>query len=285
MGGVSLEWGFQVISLEAMMSVFTAKTIVITGASEGIGRALALQLAPQNPNLVLAARTESRLDEVVDQCKQLGAEAVAEVTDVTDERQCGELIEGAIEAFGRIDVMVNNAGGTMWAELDDVEEISIYEDLMKLNYMSGVWCTYYALPHLKETKGLIVGVSSIAGIVGVPKRTGYCATKHAQFGFFDSLRIELDGTGVDVTMIAPDFVKTQIHKRALKGDGTPLVDTPMQESRIMTAEQCAEMIVGAMEKRQRLLICSTRGGVGRWIRLFAPKWMDNIAKRAIETGK
>ncbi|MFP6598711.1 MAG: SDR family oxidoreductase [Candidatus Hydrogenedentota bacterium] len=267
------------------MGIFTAKTIVITGASEGIGRALALQLAPQNPHLVLAARTESRLDEVVDQCKQLGAEAIAEVADVTDERQCAELIDGAIEAFGKLDVIVNNVGGTMWANLDDVEDLSIYEYLMRLNYMSSVWCTYYALPHLKETKGLIVGVSSIAGMVGVPTRTGYSATKHAQFGFFDSLRIELDGTGVDVTMIAPDFVKTEIHKRALKGDGTPLKETPLQEKQIMTSEQCAEIIVGAMEKRRRLLICSTRGVLGRWIRLVAPKWMDNIAKKAIETGK
>lgn len=267
------------------MAVFKGSTIVITGASEGIGRSLALALATQQPNLVLAARTQSRLDEVVGECIGLGAKAVAVITDVTDQAQCSALIDAAVEEFGRIDVVVNNAGGTMWAKFEEVEDLSIFEHLMTLNYLSSVWCTSFALPHLKKSKGLIVGVSSVAGMVGVPTRTGYAATKHAQFGFFDSLRIELDGSGVDVTVIAPDFVKTQIHKRALKGDGTPLQQTPLQEKQIMTSEDCAAMIVQAMEKRQRLLICSTRGKLGRWIRLVAPKWMDNIARKAIQSGK
>jgi short-subunit dehydrogenase len=267
------------------MVSYTTKTVVITGASEGIGRALALQLAPQSPNLVLAARNESRLNEVVEQCIHIGAQAIAVPTDVTEEKQCASLIKTAVEKFGSVDTLVNNAGGTMWANVEDVEDLSIYEDLIKLNYLSGVWCTYHALPYLRKSKGLIVGISSVAGMVGVPTRTGYAATKHAQFGFFDSLRIELEGTGVDVTMVAPDFVKTQIHKRALKGDGTPLKETPLQEKQIMTSEQCAEMIVDAMGKRKRLLICSTRGIVGRWIRLIAPKWMDNVAKKAILSGK
>lgn len=266
------------------MSDLNGKVVIITGASEGIGRSLALQLAPLGTKLVLAARSRERLDELAVRCQELDSEAHAIPTDVTDPAQCAALIDGAFERFGSIDVLVNNAGGTMWCKFEEVESLDIYDDLMRLNYLSGVWCTHAALDHLKKSGGLIVGVSSVAGMVGVPTRTGYAATKHAQFGFFDSLRIELDGTGVDVMMVAPDFVKTQIHRRALKGDGTPLGETPLKEGKIMSSEQCAELIVDGMEKRKRLVIGSARGQLGRWIRLIAPKWMDNVAKKAIESG-
>ena len=206
------------------MTGFADKTVVITGASEGIGRSLALELAPQRPKLVLAARNAERLASAVEQCQAVGAQAIAVPTDITDEAQCKALADAAVETFGGIDAFVCNAGGTMWARFDEVEDLSIYERLMRLNYLGSVYCTHYALPHLKKSRGVLVGVSSIAGMTGVPTRTGYAATKHAQFGFFDSLRIELDGTGVDVVMIAPDFVVTESHKRALKGDGSPLVD-------------------------------------------------------------
>ena len=266
------------------MQDFNNKVIIITGASEGIGRALAVQLAPHGPKLVLAARTRERLDDLAKQCVELGATAHAVPTDVTDVEQCAALIDEAVHQFGRIDALVNNAGGTMWSKFEDVEDLDIYENLMVLNYLSSVWCTYYALDYLKESKGLIVGISSVAGMTGVPTRSGYAATKHAQFGFFDSLRIELDGTGVDVTMIAPDFVKTEIHKRALKGDGSSLGKSPLRQDQIMSAEQCAELIADAMKKRKRLVIGSMRGQLGRFIRLIAPKWMDDVAKKAIESG-
>jgi short-subunit dehydrogenase len=267
------------------MGRFSDKTIIITGASEGIGRALALELAPQRPKLVLAARNEERLESVAAECGELGTDTLIVPTDVTSENACRNLVDRAVQHFGQLDVLVNNAGGTMWAQFEEVEDISIFEHLMRLNYLSGVYCTHHALPHLKRTKGLIVGIASVAGMVGVPTRTGYAASKHAQFGFFDSLRIELKGTGVDVTMIAPDFVVTQIHKRALKGDGTPLVDTPLKEDRVMSASQCAALIVDGMEYRRRLVIGSTRGKLGRWLKLVMPGKMDEMARNAIESGQ
>lgn len=266
------------------MRTFAEKTIVITGASEGIGRALALSLAVQRPKLVLAARNEERLRSCAEECEGLGAETLVCATDITDEKQCASLVERTAERFGGIDVLVNNAGGTMWTRFDEVEDLSIYEHLTKLNYLSAVWLTSYALPYLKERDGLIVAVSSVAGLTGVPCRTGYAATKHAMFGFFDSLRIELADEGVNVTVVAPDFVVTEIHKRALKGDGTPMVDTPMKEDKIMDARTCAEEIVAAMERRQRLRIMSFRGQAGRWLKLIAPRVIDNMAKKAIEEG-
>jgi NAD(P)-dependent dehydrogenase (short-subunit alcohol dehydrogenase family) len=266
------------------VAAFTGKTILITGASEGIGRALALALAPQRANLVLAARTAARLEDAVRACEAAGARALAVPTDVTDPAACAALVAEAVATFGGLDVLVCDAGGTMWARFDEITELAIFERLMRLNYLGGVYCTFHALPHLKRSRGLVVGVSSVAGLTGVPCRTGYAASKHAQFGFFDSLRIELQGTGVDVTMIAPDFVVTEIHRRALKGDGSPLTNSPIKEGEVMTAAGCAALIVDAMEHRRRLVIGSLRGKVGRWVRLFAPAVTDRIARKAIESG-
>jgi len=257
------------------------KTVVVTGASSGIGKAVCLELARRGARLVLAARWEDRLAEVARECEALGAEALVVPTDVSSENACRNLIERAVERYGGINALVANAGRTMWARLDEMSEPSACEELMRVNYLGCVYPTFYALPHLKKTRGRIVAVSSLAGLTGVPERTGYAATKHALFGFFESLRIELEGSGVSVTLAAPDFVVTEIHRSAIGPDGRALGESPMQESRIMTAETCARHIVRAMEKRKRLWIGSLRGRVGRFVRLLAPALTDRIARRAI----
>lgn len=128
-------------------------------------------------------------------------------------------------------------------------------------------------------------MSSIAGKTGVPTRTGYAASKHALHGLFDSLRIELLGTGVDVTLICPDFVTSEIRKRAFGADGKPLGVSPVKEAEVMSTDECARQIIRAMSRRQRELIMGRRGKIGQWIRLVAPGLIDNIARRAIERGK
>jgi len=267
------------------MAIFTDKVMVVTGASEGIGRALCLALAPQRPKLAIAARNEGRLNELMKEVESKGAQALIIPTDVTSEDACKNLIKKTIEKWGSIDVLANNAGGTMWTNFEDIADTSIFEKMIRLNYLGSVYCTYYALPHLKKSKGLIVAVSSVAGLTGIPTRTAYAASKHALFGFFDSLRIELDGTGVGVTMVAPAFVLSEIHRRALGHDGKPLGKSPLQEDKIMTAQTCAALIVKAMENRERLLLMSLRAKVGRWIRLVSPRLVDNVAKKAIRDKK
>jgi short-subunit dehydrogenase len=264
---------------------FPGRAIIVTGASSGIGRALCLELAVRKARLALAARDTAKLDEVTQLCRSRGAEALPVRTDVSSEEDCRNLVERTVEAFGGIDVLVNNAGRTMWARLDEMKDLSLYLRLMQVNYMGCVYPTYYALPHLKAARGRIVVVSSLAGLTGVPTRTGYAATKHALFGFFDSLRIELMGSGVSVTMVAPDFVVSEIHRRAIGPDGQPLGQSPIQEHRIMTAEACARMIVDAMEKRKRLVVGSMRARIGRFARLVAPVSVDRIAARAVRRGK
>ena len=263
------------------MSVFAGKVVVLTGASESIGRALALALAGQRPKLVLAARNRERLESLATECRALGAEAHVLPTDVTDADACKALVDESMARCGALDVLVNNAGGTMWTRLDEIEDLSIFERLMRLNYLGSVYPTFHALPHLKRAQGRIVAVASIAGLIGVPTRTGYSAAKHAVVGFFDSLRIELLDSGVSVTVICPDFVVSEIHKRALGPDGRPLGANPMADSRIMTAEECAALMVTAIERRQRLLITSARGKQARWLKLLSPGSVDKLAAAAI----
>ena len=266
------------------MAEFIDKVIVLTGASQGIGRALALALAPQRPLIVLAARDEAALREVETACGALGAKTLVVPTDVTDEGQCRRLIRRTIESAGRIDVLIHNAGGGMNARFDEMTDISVFEKLMRLNYLGPMYLTHEALPHLKKSRGRIVVVSSVAGLTGVPLRTAYSGSKHAVFGLFESLRIELADQGVSVTMIAPDFVQSQIHMRALGPDGKPVGDSTIAERVAMPADECAALIVGAMERRQRLLITSLRGKAGRFVRLIAPRLIDRIAARAIRRG-
>ena len=264
---------------------YAGKVIVVTGASSGIGRALCLALAPERPRLVLAARDAERLEEVAKECRAAGAEALVVRTDVSSEAAGRDLVARTVETFGALDVLVNNAGIGMLARFDEVSDLSVYEALMRVNYLGCVYLTHHALPHLKKSRGQIVVVASVAGLTGVPTRTGYAASKHAVFGFFDSLRIELDGSGVSVTIIAPDFVRSEIHRRAFGADGKPTGTSPLQESRIMSAEACAGLIARAMEKRQRLLITSWRGRLGRLVRLFAPGLIDAVARKAVAQGK
>jgi short-subunit dehydrogenase len=267
------------------MAVYAGKVIVVTGASSGIGKALCRALAPQRPRLVLAARDEAALQAVAAACAQDGAETLVVPADVTSPEACRGLVARTVERFSALDVLVNNAGIGMIARFDELEDLTVYERLMRVNYLGCVYLTHAALPHLKRSRGQIVTVASVAGLTGVPTRTGYSASKHAVFGFFDSLRIELADTGVSVTMIAPDFVVSDIHNRAIGPDGKPLGKSPLQESKIMTAEECAALTVDAMERRQRLLITSWRGRLGRFVRLFAPGFIDGIARRAVARGR
>ncbi len=267
------------------MEVFSEKVILITGASEGIGRALALALTPQQPKLVLAARNEERLNDLASECQRGGASTCVLPTDVTNEQSCQKLMERAVEQFGRLDVLVNNAGMSMWTSFEEVSDLSLFEHLMKVNYLSSVYCTKYALPYLKKEKGQIIAVASVAGLTGVPTRSGYAASKHAMIGFFESLRIELAGSGVSVTIIAPDYVQSKIHERSLGAQGQAVGVNPANQLEYLTAEACADMIVKAMEKRQRLLMTSWRGYLGRLVRPMVPWVIDKIALKAVQDEK
>lgn len=267
------------------VSIFKDKVVVITGASSGIGRELAYQFAEQGAWLSLAARDKERLATVAQECQTRGGKAIAIVTDVSDQAQCAQLIQRTVEHYDRMDMLVNNAGITMWANFEEVRDINFYEQMMRVNYLGSVYCTYYALPFLKKTKGQIVGISSLAGKNGIPKRSGYAASKHAMVGFFDTLRIELEEHGISVTMVYPDFVATESHKKAFGADGKPIGKSPLREKEVMTAEKCAQLIIQAAATRKRELIMTWRGKVGLWVKLISPSLVDRVAKKAISEGR
>jgi short-subunit dehydrogenase len=268
-----------------MAEPFRDNVVVITGASDGIGAEMALQLAAQGAWLTLAARDAQKLEAVAAGCRARGGRALVVPTDVGVEAQCRAMIDRTVAEYGRIDTLVNNAGVSMWARFDQVTDLAPFETMMRVNYMGAVYCTHAALPHLKKTRGRIVGVSSLTGLTGVPTRSGYAATKHAMNGFFDSLRIELADEGVTVTMVYPGFVSTGIRQRAFGPDGRPLASNPVQESEVMTPEECARQIIAAAAGRRRGLVMTARAKVGQWIKLVAPGVVDRIARRAIEQGR
>lgn len=265
-------------------SSFHQQVVLLTGASVGIGRELALQLAAAGARLVLAARDAVKLEEVAALCRARGAEALVAPADVADPAACGALVARAVEACGRLDVLLLNAGQDMGARLDELTDPAVLERLMRVNYLGPAWLTWHALPHLKSSRGRIVVVSSLAGLTGVPTRTGYAAAKHALHGFFDSLRCELAGSGVAVTIVCPDFVVSEIHRRAFGPDGRPVGSSPIQESKVMTAAACAAAILRAARRRQRLVLLSARGKLGRYVRVVAPGLIDRLAVRAVARG-
>ena len=259
--------------------------VAITGASKGIGAELARQLAAKGAKLVLAARNEKELEAVAADCRKAGASVVTVKADVAVERDCQAIVAGAVLAFGRLDTLVNNAGVSMWARFEDIDDVSILERIMQVNYMGAVYCTRHALPHLRAVRGRIVGIASLAGRTGVPTRSGYAASKHAMTGFFDSLRIELADAGVTVTMIYPGFVSTGIRENATGPDGKAIMVSPVKEGEVMGVEECAHRIVKAIGKREREVVMTARGKIGLWLKLLAPSLVDRLARRAIETGR
>ena len=265
---------------------FRNKTIIITGASQGIGAELAVKLAQLGANLVLAARNEAKLKTIAQKCLKNGGKAIAFPTNVTDPKACQKLIEAGVAAYGAIDCLINNAGMTMWSRFDCVEDLSLFEKIMQVNYLGSVYCTHYALPHLKQSSGLIVAVSSLTGKTGVPTRSGYAASKHALQGFFDSLRIELKNTGVDVLVVSPGFVATGIRQRVVGATGEQ-VDASLdnEQAKAISTDKCAELIIKAMKKRKRELVMTLKGKLGLWLKLLVPNVVDAIAQKAVSTQK
>ena len=260
---------------------------VITGASDGIGAEMARQLATsqgKNAALVLAARSEDKLNAVAAQCEALRAQTLVVPMDVSDETQCRSLIDTAVGRFGGIDSLVNNAGVSAQALFSDVKAADLhwYVDLMQVNFWGSVWCTHAALPHLKLSRGRIVAVSSLAGLVGVPGRTAYSATKFAMAGFFEALRVELKRSGVSVTTAYPGVVATKIRYHGLNAQGVAAGTSGLKEDDAMSVEECARLILHGMQQRRREVVMTAQGKLGRFVKLIAPGRVEDMALAALK---
>ncbi len=247
------------------------KVVVITGASSGIGKALAEEYASKGFNLVLAARRLERLKELEE--KLSNVEVLSIKTDVTIESDCKNLIDSAIEKFGKIDVLINNAGISMRAATVNVD-MNVLRKVMDVNFWGTVYCTKFALPYLLASKGSLVGVMSVGGYVGLPARSGYSASKFAMRGFLDSVRVEHRRSGLHVLVAAPGFTTSEIRKSALTANGKQQGETPRDENKMMSAEECAHRIYNAVKRRRRKLILTFLEGKATV--LMAKLWADLV---------
>jgi short-subunit dehydrogenase len=257
--------------------IFEGKSVIITGASSGIGRSLALRLATERAWLTLAARDEARLGRLKNECERLGGRAIAIPTDISDERECQKMIGNALECFGRIDMLINNAGMSMVSKIDEMSDLTLFKQVMNVNFYGMVHCTFHALRYLMQSHGQIVNISSIGGFLGVPYNSSYVSSKFAMNGFTESLRIEVARDGVSVTLICPYWVITEFHERYLDKNGVPkgAEGRQLYTPKMMTADQCAEIIIEAARKRTRQVIMSP-GIWGQWLKLIAPGIMDRM---------
>jgi short-subunit dehydrogenase len=267
------------------MTAAPVRVVVITGSSDGIGAEMARQLAASEGArvaLVLAARNLEALELVAGACSALGAQTLVVPTDVSVQQQCRDLVDAAVARFGRIDALINNAGRSAHALLEDVADLGWYEELMRINLWGAVWCTHAALPHLKASRGSIVAVSSLAGLVGVPGRTAYGATKFAMTGFFEALRVELKGAGVSVTTAFPGVVATRIRHHGFNAAGGQAGVSSLKEDAAMSVEECARLILDGMNRRTREVVMTAKGRAGRWLKLIAPGLVEKLALAALK---
>jgi short-subunit dehydrogenase len=257
------------------MNNLKGKVVIITGASSGIGLACCKAFSKKGAKVVLAARSLEVITNLAKDLNSKGYETLAVQTDVTIEEDCKRLIDETVREFGQIDVLVNNAGISMRAIFAKTE-LGVLKRLMDVNFWGAVYCTKYALPYLLDSKGSVVGISSVAGVHGLPGRSGYSSSKYALQGFLDTLRVENMKNGLHVMTVIPGFVATEVRKNALLADGTSHGKTMRDEGKMMTADKLANSIVKGVEKRIRQFSSSYQGRFTPILKILFPRWVDRM---------
>jgi short-subunit dehydrogenase len=261
------------------MGRLSNKTVIITGASSGIGKALAYRYAQEGANLVLVARRYVLMCEIAQDIEQVyKVRAIAIACDVSVESQSKLMISEAIRLFGGIDVLINNAGISMRALFEEVD-LSVMKELMDVNFWSCIYCTKYALPEIIKSKGSIIGISSVAGYKGLPARSAYSASKFAMNGFLESLRIEHLKTGVHVMIACPGFTESNIRNMARAKDGSIQGESPIDEKKLMPAEVVADKIIRAYFNKKNQLIIGLQGKATVWTSKVFSNFVDKFIYR------
>ena len=251
------------------------RVVIITGASSGIGEALAQRFAIFGSKVVIAARNIEKLNRLAEELRKNASDVLAVKTDVSNESDCRNLINETVIKFGKIDILINNAGISMRALFEETD-LNVIRKLMDVNFWGTVYCTKFALPHLLKSKGSVVGVSSIAGYKGLPGRTGYSASKFAMQGFLEVLRIENMKKGLHVLIACPGFTASNIRNTALAADGSMQGESPREEDKMMSADEVALHIIKAIQKRKDRLTLTTQGKLTVVLNKFFPKFMDKM---------
>ncbi|MEI9935108.1 MAG: SDR family oxidoreductase [Ferruginibacter sp.] len=256
-----------------MSTYFQNKVIAITGGSDGIGKAIIEALLPLGAKIATCGRNADKLNALKTQHSE--ASLLTVVADVSNYNDCKNFIDTTISTYGGIDILINNAGISMRALLQDAD-VDVIKKVMDINFYGTVYCTKLALNSVIERKGTIVGVSSVAGYRGLPGRTGYSASKYAVDGFLESLRTELLNTGVHVMWVCPGFTASNIRNTALTKDGSQQGQSPFDEHSLMTAEECAAITLKAIEKRKRTQVYSIADKRTIWLNKLFPGLTDKL---------
>jgi short-subunit dehydrogenase len=258
------------------MSFFTDKVVVVTGGTDGIGRALVDSLMRQGAKVVSCGRNYDKLYQL--QTVYAGKTLVAIPADVSKEADCKNLMQQAVNVFGTVHILINNAGISMRALFSETDLETIHR-VMDINFWGAVYCTKYALPYITQNKGTVAGISSIAGYRGMPGRSGYSASKFALQGWMEALRTELLESGVNIMWACPGFTRSNIRNVALNKNSEPQGETPLDENSLMSAEECAEHILKAIEKRKRTLVLTSQGRETILLNWFMPKLADRMVHK------
>ena len=251
------------------------KVVIVTGGSSGIGKALAHEFGKNGSKLLITGRRGKPLMETAHWLKSQGIEAATMEADVSQESDNRKMAELAVERFGGIDILINNAGISMRALFEEVE-LDVIRRVMDINFYGAVYATKYCLPSIIERQGSIVGISSIAGYRGLPARVGYSASKFALQGFLESLRTEMLPKNVHVLTACPGFTASNIREASLTSNGQPQGKSPRDEQKMMSAETCAHLIYKAVKSRKKHLVLTTQGKLTVWMNKWFPGFMDQV---------
>lgn len=262
------------------------KVVIITGGTSGIGKALAFEFGLKGSKIVITGRNGQALSDTAQELRKKGVQVLSVIADVTSLEDNKRMAQESLQMFGRIDILINNAGISMRAIFEDVD-LEVIRKVMDINFYGAVYATKCCLPEIIRNKGSIVGVSSIAGFRGLPARTGYSASKFALNGFLESLRTELLNSGVHVLTACPGFTASNIRKRSLTEDGSSQGESPRREEKMMTAEECAGYIYRATVKRKRSLVLTLQGKVvvflNKWLPGFTDRLVYNVMRKEANT--
>lgn len=256
------------------------KVVVITGGSSGIGRALAETFGRQGSKIFITGRNPEELEKTVTDLRKENIDIHSLQADVSKEEDNVKMAQEAVKVFGKIDILINNAGISMRALFEEVD-IKVVKKVMDINFYGVLYATQACLPEIMKNSGSIVGISSIAGYRGLPGRTGYSASKFALNGFLEVLRTELLYKNVHVLTACPGFTASNIRKRALTKDGSAQGESPRQEEKMMTAEECALHIYNATLKRKKILILTSQGKLTVLLNKFFPGWLDKLVYKTM----
>ena len=259
-----------------MQDYFLNKVVVVTGGSEGIGRALVEELLSRGAKVATCGRNHDKLYRL--QTDNASRPLHTVVADIASENDCRHFIESTLRTFGKIEILINNAGISMRAVLTEATP-DVIRKVMEVNFFGTVYCTKLALDSIIANKGTIVGVSSIAGYRGLPGRSGYSASKFALQGWLEAIKTELMDAGVHVMWVCPGFTASNIRNAALNKAGDTQGESPMNENEMMTAEECANHILKAIQKKKRTLVLTGTGKQTVFLQKFFPALADKMVRK------